>query len=434
MKGNSLALVTNGLIFLCLTSHCFALDFDFGLSGNSRTTDNAPIINQAAATEALSERQDVLSFNASAAHAGDRVNLSANYSVSQNNFSEDSQPDRGTQSGRSSLNLGRESDIVQLLLEHSAQLVLGNPDDLETLGNLNERNITTAQPSLNFRMSDVDGLSIIGVFQNISYDEQPDRDSSREGLRVQWDHRFSSISMFSLLASQEDVDFDALPFFSYKQNYIELAYSAALRNLTYTVAVGQDKSTRDGEELYSGGRYRFDMNYDLGNSVVGVRLSNNLTDNSRGDGNQASLSGDEEINQGSFRDADQIELTSEEIYFNSSMICARCTLSLSLSRVEESYTESNEFDNVRSNFSATLGYQINTFNNISLSYRDSDREFMQLSNRDFQLTRSTMMYRYALSRDLDLNAFVERQDRTNTLNSAIDRTENQYGLGFGYRF
>lgn len=418
---------------LMLSNPLSALEFNFGLNGSSTFTDNARQIEEDSGLDAISERQDVYRFGVQALHSSERVNFQADYALDFNTFSEDSQQDRETRSGRSSLFLGRSTDIFTLALEHSVQLVLMDPTEVQLLENLEERSISQASPSLNLRLSAVDFLRFSYNFQDVSYDEEPFRNSTSKGLRSVWEHRLSNVSYFSLEASSQDVEFDEFPEAAYTLEYALLNYAVALRNLSYSFSVGGNKSTQENGESFNGGRFSLDLTYNAVTSEVGLRLGQRLSDTSQGDGNEPTLGESGQLD-GDFSTLDQIELREAEVYWLTRSLCARCEFSIYLQTTEEEYLTASNLSNDERSIVLNLAYGLSRRSRLGLRYTDAERDFSDDAERDYESGWLTLSYQYSLSErlSLDISAVRETREYLDALGGEL--IENQFTLGLGYRF
>ena len=283
-----------------------ALEADLAINAYSEQSDNT----LRTVDNPIAERHDFYSAELDAKHQGDLLAFDAQYSLEYFDFAKNSQPDREAKRGRSSLDIGGETDTLNLHLEHSVQLVLRDPSEVVILSNLGERNIYSARPQVNLRLSGVDNLVFGATRSEIDYKDQPFRNSSREGYFSRWQHRLDKVSQLGLQFFHDDVSFDDFADAKYSMEKALLQYSALLRNIRYTLAGGYNRSDQSGETL-SGVNYSVEFLYTDIATRFAVSLSREITDSSRGSANRVPIEGNELLPEGSFVNADQLQLSIE---------------------------------------------------------------------------------------------------------------------------
>jgi hypothetical protein len=117
----------------------------------------------------ISEMQQEYELNLGASYENYIGKFEADYGVSYRSFSEETQPNKSTLEGHSALQLGRSSQLAELLIEHSRQTLLNKPNSLDLTSNQEEREVLAITPKLNWRFTSADTLYLQGNFSDIRY-------------------------------------------------------------------------------------------------------------------------------------------------------------------------------------------------------------------------------------------------------------------------
>src|SRR5690606_9203050 len=95
----------------------------------------------------LSEWQDKYALGVYGDYENSLVTLEADYTASMHRYEKDSQPRREMLEGSSSLRLGKEHQLFDVLFVHSRYGVLNEPDAVDLLSNQDERQIVAVVPT-----------------------------------------------------------------------------------------------------------------------------------------------------------------------------------------------------------------------------------------------------------------------------------------------
>lgn len=425
--------IINALLFggMLVSFPVKALEIEYGLNASSEYSDNA----LRSPADPISERQDTYGVGLQANHDGEKVNFSANYALSYTTFNEDSQRDRDSKNGRSRLTLGEDTDTFNLSLAHSTQLTLQSPTASQILENTRERTIYSISPSLNLNFSARDSVVLGGQLQRVEIEEQTERNSEVVGFSGIWRHELSRVSQFDLELNQDDVEFELFPSANYQLRGVLLRYSAALRNIRYSVGGGYDVSTSEGgdREDFSGATYDISLTYNGGYSNLGISSIREISDTSQGSGNRSSIAANEDDGLGaSFSDIDQIKLTETEIFWRYENVCERCDLRVALQHVDETYRNLFDLDNEQFRVSANFDFQINRRHAILLAWRKTKREFESLPDQSFDVDNIRFSYNFQIRPAFFLRIFATQNVRKTLVRSSVE--ENRFGLSLDYEF
>jgi len=358
----------------------------------------------------LSERQDKVSLGMKGNYKNNLIDFAADYVYSDYRFQYDSQPDRNTLEGVSTFYLGEQSKLVDLTVVHSRRGLIGDPGQLDLLRNYDEREILSVYPAINIAVTPVDTLSFSGNFSDVKYRRNPARDSRQKGIDISWQHRLSSIDALALSVSRANVSFSQQKGKDYTYYSSLLAYSAALRQLRYSISGGYNKTISEQQDDYSSPSYEANVAY--GSDVAGVSLFANrsITDTSIGDGNRESSTSIGNGDVGN-RAIDRIDRKMLELGSFSQVLCATCSLSFQLRWRRDNYLELPE-DNTERGVTMGFDYRVSPLTNVSLRANRREQRFdNSRDNRAYHFDRQTIRIERQLNRDVSLNWFVEHERR-----------------------
>lgn len=404
--------------------------FDARISASSEFTDNANRSQQ----DEISERQDQIELSVGTEYTNTLLEFQADYSASHRSFEEDSQESRSLLQGRSSLLIGKPHQPIDLLLSHNRQSVLNAPDDVDLLRNTDERTIWSAVPTLRWGFTAVDQLMLQGNYSSIDYRLDERRNSERTGGSVIWQHDLSQTDQFSISAQQTQVSFDAVPSFDYDYSAYSASYSAQLRQLSYTVALGYNETQPEVGEDFSGPSYRLNLDYSAAAQTFNLNASQLITDSSQAGGNASDF---RDFNPGdaTVSELDQLERTDVELGWRADALCDSCSLYAQLIYQRDDYQTLDE-DNQEHGANLGLDYRLSQRSSADISIRYRELNFdTQTLRSDYTNTQLRVGYQYTFVNDLGLRVFgsVNERDSDEELNGR-NYEENIVGIGLNYAF
>lgn len=422
-------LLSTGLL-LIPTGAMAANIFDARVSATSEFTDNANRTEQ----DQLSERQDQYELSVGTEYTNTLLEFQADYSASEHRFAEDSQERRSLLQGRSSLLIGKPHQPVDLLLSHNRQSVLNEPDDVDLLRNTDERTIWSAVPTARWGFTSVDTLVLQGNYSEIDYRRNELRNSERTGGSLSWQHDLSSTDQLNVTAQQTQVSFDAVPTFDYDYNAYSASYSAQLRQLSYTVALGYNETQPQVGEDFSGPSYRLNLNYVAAAQTFNLSASQFITDSSQAGGNERDFRDFDPLDA-TVSELDQLERTDVSLGWRGEAICDNCSLNAQLVYQRDDYQMLDE-DNQEQGVNLGLDYRLSQRSSadISLQYREHNFDSETIRG-DYTNTQLRVGYQYTFVNDLGLRVFgsLNERDSDDDL-SGRDYEENIIGVGLNYSF
>ncbi len=404
--------------------------FDARISASSEFTDNANRTEQ----NQLSERQDEYQLSLGTEYTNTLLEFQADYRASEHRFAEDSQQRRSLLEGSSSLLIGKPHHPVDLLLSHNRRSVLNAPDEVDLLRNTDERTIWSAMPSARWGFTSVDQLILRGNYSDINYRLNETRNSERAGGSLIWRHDLSATDQFSVTAQQSQVSFDAAPSFDYEYLAYSAAYSAQLRQLSYTLELGYNETQPETGEDFSGPSYRVNVNYVAAGHDFSLRSSQFITDSSQAGGSDPDFS-DFDPRDSTVGALDQLERTDFELGWRSEAFCDTCSVYAQLVYQRDDYQTLDE-DNQEQGGNLGFDYQLsqNSSANISLRYREHNFDTQTIRN-DYTNTQLRVGYQYTFVNDLGLRVFgaLNERESDDELNGR-SYEENIVGVGLSYAF
>jgi hypothetical protein len=377
------------LLLPLFSAAAYGNDFGAEISLVTFHTDNAlrtPL-------QQISERQDEYSLGLTGDYTNQLLVLETEYRLQEYRFAKESQSDRTTIEGDTSLLIGKEYHVADLLLTHSRRTVSNALDSVDLLENLDERQIISAAPTLRFRLSEVDSLQLRGDVSKIDYRYAEARESERTGASVMWLHRLSAVDSFNLSARYIDVDYDFIPDSGYEYQQFLASYSAQLSQLAYTVQLGYNASKPEQGEDLSAPSYRLDVAYTTGANIISLVVDQHITDTSMGDGNSSDLFDVTSPNDVGDVGFDQIDRRSLELSITNTSLCGLCTFGLGLRARDDSYEVLNE-DNQELTADVRFDYRLSRRASVGLNVSYLSQEFAdEVVREDYTQTRTRIYYR-----------------------------------------
>ncbi|WP_323813296.1 hypothetical protein [Cellvibrio sp. NN19] len=417
------------MLFLCCSQVC-ANQINGSLSATSLFSDNT--LKQA--QNPIDERQDLYQLAVVADYSNWLLDADVNYQLVAQKYAEGSQDDEEYADGSSSVTFGKAEDLLALELSHSRRMLLSTPDAIDLTGNQEARDIISARPEIRIKLSEADKLLLSGQSERVSFPDNGQQDSKRNGASLGWLHLLSPTSTLQLSVNQQDIKFDNYALSDYSLVSSMLAYAVELRKLKYSLAVGYNENKSEGNESKSAPSYKISAAYVAGYNQIDLSASRLLTDTSYGDGNMENTFVLPD-SDGFSMDLDRIDRRSVELNWHTNVICSRCALSVGVVAVEDKYLEKDE-ESLSVNSNVSFAYALSTTANVSLSMARSDVDFEnQLVAQDYRLDSISLNYAYYFSNGLNVTVGGRREDReTSTLDEAGTYTENVYSVSLAYGF
>lgn len=411
-----------------LTLPALANDIEVQVSATSRFTDNA----RRTETATISERQDIYGLDLVGDYSNSLIAFDADYRATENRFNEESQPDRSLVEGNAELLIGKQYHPVDLLLSHSRRSLQSAPDQVSLLEDEDEREIFSAIPTLRWRLGEVDNLLVRGDITTINYRYSGEFNSERKGGSLLWQHALSPIDSIEVSAQHTEIEYDALPDNDYIYQNAAVTYSTDLRQLSYLVSLGYNLSKPATGDEFSAPSYRLELDYRSGFNTLGLYLSQRITDTSLGNGNRTEL-GNINLGDAGSIGIDQFESRVVELRWRTQGICGRCSAYASILYQADDYQSLDE-DNNQHVVSAGFDYRLSRAASLGILIQRSERRFDEsVLRNDFQVTSSSINYRYVFVSDLELGVFAA-VDRSNSDTDSLRYEERVSGVSLRYIF
>lgn len=404
-------------------------DFSGYLSFISQFSDNA----EREPDGDLSEWQDKYVLGLDGDYENDLITLEAGYTASMHRYEKDSQPRRELLEGNSLLRLGKDHDRFDVQFIHSRRSVMREPDSVDLLSNTDEREIIAVVPTLRAALTSVDSLLLRGSYAQIDYRFNELKNSEAKGAALIWQRRLTAVDTFEVSVQRTEIEFESVPGADYEYTSILMAYAASLRQLSYKVSGGYNRSSRDNGSEYSGPALSAEASYTTGLNTFRILADQRITDTSRGDGNREELSIDFGSRTSGGVGIDQIELRSLEVRWDNQALCERCDFYLSLRAREKDYFILEE-DNVEVGYGAGLSYRLSPAARISLTASRRDQQFKHdVQRNEYTLDTVRAGYYYRFANNINVGVFGEQRERK-TEDGLTDYQEALAGLSISYHF
>ena len=360
-------------------------------------------------------------------HEGADVQTEINYQALRTHYTKDTQADNTEVNGNLDLTYEQVEGAVYWRLDNSIRNIVKDKAASDIAENRENRSNTTLSPEFIMRLSGANQLRMNLSYTDVRY-EDSDQDSNRMGGGVQWFRALSEIDNLSLRLNYSDVGFDNDDDgYDYYQAFVN--YSANLSKLTYSLSMGYNETQRDGAEDIGGNFLNAEFDYVSGPSSWGLALSQELTDTSRGNGNE----GFDELSsfQTTSNEVDVFELTAVRFSWVNSGVCGACVLNTFISFEMEDYKELVD-DNEELSADVSFSYDLTRESKISFGVGYSDFSFDDDNSRaDYQLLKTRINFTQTVTRDLSVRFFVEKESRDSE-DSNIDYDELRGGVSISY--
>jgi len=381
----------------------------------------------------IDERQDIFGLNLRGNYSNKWFLATSDYTVEEKRFSESTQEHRNTIDGSTDVLIGNKKDVFSLRLEHSRKKVLKSSDLLEVLDNIDERDILSVEPAINWSFTGTDTLHLSGSFVSVQFKESPESDLDISGFNLEWAHQSSAVTTWGLKGTSMELEFDENPSNDYDYGLASAYYQVRLRNLSYYVELGVNRATPANGEDYDHPFYNILAAYEKGSSRLEFSAMSRITDSSQGNGN-GGLIDDLGLTDADRNANGQLELSRAEIEWETTLLCERCVMKFSGGYESEIHELEKKFDKDELFLSATFQYKINRALTASLSAQSRDITFDELSNSDdHTLQRLRLSFTYQYSPSVDLGLYVETEERKSD-DLLKEYEEGVAGVRLRYRF
>lgn len=261
-------------------------------------------------------------------------------------------------------------------------------------------------------------------FTQIDFTKNELNNSKRTTAALAWQRRASKVSSINLQAQQSDISFDNFDSANYSYTNAVVVYSTQLRNLSYSLAVGYNRSERDSGDNYGSPTYAFSTSYKTAIYSFNVMSSKAITDSSMGNGNIRGVNQNPD-NDGAFK-VDQIERMNTEVSWGTQILCIKCTLSLSLHQNKDNYlliADQGRQEGSAVSFSYAFSDDIKAYYRVS----DMSQRFVgSLIGKDYDYQTQKIELAIGIVESFSVRVFMEVEDRDSDDN---DRTYNEEFVG-----
>jgi len=170
--------------------------------------------------------------------------VAATYRVQKSQYKEDSQEDRTSINGSSSILFHNASKTLVWAFENNESDILGNTLEDDTPSNRQRRSIFSYGPSYNKKISARDDISLSVMASSVRQQAQG-ADSERVAYNTSWTRQWSKKTTIGLSATQSEMDAEDLMGFDYTQRSAKLNYSRALNQGEITLHAGYSEIEKD---------------------------------------------------------------------------------------------------------------------------------------------------------------------------------------------
>ena len=384
----------------------------------SRNQSNA----ERRATDELSERQDEAGVNLVSEYQSPSLNYQGAYTLRRTQFSEDSEPDETSWNGQSEVRLGSFIIGPHFVATHDIGRVLNNIDDARRITNTSERQVATVNPGYSFKLTRGTQLGLDFTFTDVTFDDNPTNDSTRNTLQVSLSRRISLVDTYSVGLTQTRIAFESRPDLDYDITRGFFGFTRQESPIALNLRLGLDSidfddPTRDNT---TNALVFMQADYNRRGNRFSLTASNETTDTSRGSSNlQSGFSENLVASENNLNNQDQIEQSDIRIEYGSENFCGRCRFSTSVAWQQEDYLNLDVQDETSILSTVFFQYTISSNLTIEARYRRSDIEFDNDTERDFEEERYQVClkyrYRYWLT-----EVFAEEEERQGGILGTFD--------------
>lgn len=415
------------LIAIIISSVSEAKNFGGHISAMVGESDNAG----KSSIDPISEQQETYELGLSGDYDNTYLAASVDYTGTDNRFAKNSQQDQRYLEGESMLQLGGAADLADVQFKHSRKILLSSPDEINITNNQDEREIVSVKPSVKKRLSKTDLLVGSVEVSDINFLKSGFNDSERKTAILDWSRRSTKISRINVQIQRADVKFNNAEEANYTYTAAVASYTAELRKLGYTLALGYNRSEREAQESFDKPTYSLSVAYNTPLNVFRLIASQAITDSSYGNGNSQSVN-QHPTNDGAFK-PDQIQRRNTELSWTNTFLCSKCTMNISIHQNNDDYVVLP--DEIREQGGRVdFMYDFSSRSSLSLGYGISDNKFKgTLIGQDYELDTASIQYRYFFNSGISARLFFEEEKRESDVTDKAYK-EGFFGAALGYNF
>lgn len=400
-------------------------NFGATLKASATQTDNARKLEDTR----IKELQEELQAGFFAGYENNLIQFNAKYDAYKTKYNEDSQESRGILEGDSSIRIGKERDVVDVLLTQSQKVQYSSPDDVALQENLDDRTIWSVVPTFKAQVSSVDTFALQGSYSLIDYRFNELRNSTRSGGSTYWNRRLSAAGSIRLTLGADRVEFPNGSLDNYDKRYAMLAYNAELRNLRYSLLAGMNEAIfDDGSDNYEAPMVIINAVYDAGAQKFTFSASQDVTDSSLGDGNAADVDSSP-TNDGV--GIDQMERQQVMLAWDTESFCALCGVNLFVQYRRDDYRRLEIENNDESSAGFSFRYQFTEKTNIELRYNWLSQQYAEATRPGFDRTDVYFGVEHQLYPELTASVFYRNELVRGDVGSR-QYEENNFGVSITY--
>ncbi|MES2822424.1 MAG: hypothetical protein V4732_02400 [Pseudomonadota bacterium] len=411
-----------------LAAHSYADNFFGSASVASEESNNA----RKTTTDQINERQDQYNLRLGGEVINSLLDFNAEYLATARNYAKDTQENNNLLEGRSTLLIGKNTQPADLLIEHSRVTVLKKPDATNLVENQDEREITSATPTLRGRLSPVDYIYLQGQLTKVNYAENGNKNSRREGGVLGLEHKISVTDKIKLFAQQTDIQFDGSPLENYVYRSAQIEYSTQLRQLSYSVQAGMNQSIPENDEKVLRPKYAFELIFNSGTQTFSLSLLQELTDASLGGGNKV-VGGQSPSENDSAHNLDRFERKHVTASWSTQALCDSCSLVIGAYHIRDHYLPLEQLSTQRG-WSFGLNYSLSHRSLITTSLLKGESEFTDSTfGEDFKSQTVRVAFVHKLNNDFSVGFHVNHEKRDSGLDGET-YSERFIGASINYEF
>lgn len=402
--------------------------FKVDLSVTAMQSDNGAKAQTQASEKKISERQSIYELGVANTYSNDWALFNAAYDLSEQTYSENSQPDYTRLVGSLQLDLGNNYYPLHLRVAHANESLLNSPDALDLSANREERATLTVEPSLRVRLGGADSLRASVRNTDVSYDLQAQKDSRSQALELAWQRAISKVNSFNLSLTSSDTEFEYRPLFDYTLESALIRYDTRLKRLNYSIAAGANKVTQTQQNLaFTKPHYDVAASYNNVFNTLSVQINRAVSDSSAG---SAAMFGSATE---STREIDIVDVTVITLAWATTRLCEKCAVNIYAGKNKENYQALLD-DAIVKSMGASLSYRILRNGSLALRVSENKREFEAGSaSASFAYKNYELGYNHQFMSKLAMNVFA-RKLRRDSVSNVSTYNENSAGLTVTYSF
>ncbi len=411
-----------------MAEHAYADKFFGSVSVLSEESDNA----LKSSTDQINERQDRYDLRLGGEVTNSLIDFNAEYLATARNYAEKTQKNNKLLEGKSVLLIGKHNQPADLLVEHSRITVLKKPDATNLVENQDERDITSITPTLRGRISAVDNIYVKGKRTEVSYAENENKNSRRDGGVLGLEHSISATDNMQILIQQTDIQFDNAPLENYVYRSAEITYSTQLRQLSYSAQAGVNESIPENEEEVLRPKYAFDLRFNSGAQIFSFSLLQELTDASLGGGNKL-VGGKQPSGNDSSQNLDRFERRHATASWNTQALCDTCSFTAGAYHIRDRYAPLEQVS-TQQGWNIGINYLLSQKSTVSSNFLKGESKFTDPTfGEDFKVQTIQVEFIHQLNDDFSVGCHASYEKR-DSLSGGESYSERYIGASISYDF